>query len=82
MKRVAGLLIVTSLLLLFIAVSAQQRAAAPRVAFDRREEMIQMRDGVHLYTLVYSPPNRTERLPIILERTPYGVGETRSPGRP
>jgi putative CocE/NonD family hydrolase len=79
MKVVVGLLIVASLLFLFIAVSAQQRAAGPpRVAFDRRDELIQMRDGVHLHTLVYSPPNRTERLPIILERTPYGVGETNS----
>ena len=44
------------------------------------ETMIAMRDGVKLYTQVYSPKTTTERLPIILLRTPYGIGSL-NPGR-
>src|SRR5437868_6218149 len=43
------------------------------VAFDRREEMIRMRDGVRLHTLIFTPQNQTEPLPIIINRTPYGI---------
>jgi len=33
-----------------------------------------MRDGVKLYTQIYAPKQRGEALPIILLRTPYGIG--------
>jgi putative CocE/NonD family hydrolase len=36
--------------------------------------MIPMRDGVRLYTQIYSPAQSTEKLPILLLRTPYGTG--------
>jgi uncharacterized protein len=42
-------------------------------SFQRREEMIRMRDGVRLYTLIFTPSNQTENLPIIIQRTPYGI---------
>ena len=45
--------------------------------FEAIEEMIPMRDGVKLYTIICVPKNSTESLPILLQRTPYGVG----PGR-
>src|SRR5205807_4531971 len=48
------------------------------VAFNRREEMIRMRDGVRLHTLVYTPKDQKEPLPIIVNRTPYGIAETDS----
>ena len=37
--------------------------------------MIPMRDGVRLYTQVYSPAQAAEKLPILLLRTPYGTGQ-------
>jgi putative CocE/NonD family hydrolase len=37
--------------------------------------MIPMRDGVRLYTQVYSAIRPTEKLPILLLRTPYGLGD-------
>jgi putative CocE/NonD family hydrolase len=43
------------------------------VSFDRREEMIRMRDGVRLHTLIFTPKNQTETLPFIISRTPYGI---------
>ena len=41
--------------------------------FHWREVMIPMRDGVHLQTVILTPVDRHEPLPIMLERTPYGV---------
>jgi uncharacterized protein len=58
-------------LLFSISVSAQQPAAAPQFSFQ--EVMIPVRDGVHLQTVILTPVNATEPLPILLERTPYGV---------
>src|SRR5437764_5751208 len=57
--------------------SGQPAVDAP-VPFDRREEMIRMRDGVRLYTLIFAPKSQSERLPIIFNRTPYGVGQSNS----
>ena len=39
--------------------------------FEKREEMIRMRDGVRLHTLIFTPKNQAERLPILMSRTPY-----------
>lgn len=47
---------------------------ADTLAFDRQEVMVPMRDGVRLETVIYRPRGRTEPLPILLNRTPYGVG--------
>lgn len=44
-----------------------------RVKFVRTEAMIPMRDGVKLYTVILTPENHTEALPILMYRTPYGV---------
>lgn len=41
--------------------------------FDRTEAMVPMRDGTKLFTIVYTPKNATEPLPIIFLRTPYGI---------
>ena len=43
--------------------------------FDKTDVMIAARDGVKLHTEIYSPKNAKEDLPIILERTPYGMNE-------
>ncbi len=41
--------------------------------YRKTEAMVPMRDGVRLYTQVYSPIDRSERHPVILVRTPYGL---------
>ena len=40
----------------------------------RTEAMIPMRDGVRLYTQIDAPANASGPLPILLLRTPYGLG--------
>src|SRR5437762_12731944 len=37
--------------------------------------MIPARDGVKLHTEIYSPKDASEPLPIIFERTPYGLSD-------
>jgi putative CocE/NonD family hydrolase len=34
---------------------------------------IPMRDGKHLYTIVYSPKDQSQKYPILFNRTPYGI---------
>jgi len=41
--------------------------------FDLSEVMVPVRDGVKIHTEFYVPKNVTEPLPILLERTPYGI---------
>ena len=50
-------------------------AAAPSSAFKWQEVMIPMRDGIKLQTVIITPLNQTAALPIMMERTPYGVPE-------
>jgi uncharacterized protein len=48
--------------------------AAPNTAvFNQSDEMIPMRDGVRLHTVLFTPKEHPEPLPILLMRTPYGV---------
>jgi putative CocE/NonD family hydrolase len=41
--------------------------------FESAEQMIPMRDGVKLHTLVFTPEGRRAGLPILFLRTPYGI---------
>ena len=41
--------------------------------FDKQVAHIRMREGIELYTEFYTPKNHPEPLPIIYERTPYGL---------
>ena len=41
--------------------------------FDKTEVMIPMRDGVKLHTEFYTPKKATTPLPILMNRTPYGI---------
>jgi len=68
--------LLTALAVLSLQVAAPNAppAQSPPV-LTRVEQMIPMRDGVQLYTQIYSPAHATEPLPIIFQRTPYGVGQ-------
>ncbi|MCP4149318.1 MAG: CocE/NonD family hydrolase [bacterium] len=41
--------------------------------YEKKWEMVAMRDGIKLYTQVYSPRDKTQKYPIILTRDPYGI---------
>ncbi len=42
-----------------------------KAAYTKSEHMIAMRDGVKLFTAVYSPKDGSQKYPILLCRTPY-----------
>jgi putative CocE/NonD family hydrolase len=58
--------------------SAQQSSQQVQVPFTRTETMITMRDGVRLHTVMLTPQTQTEPLPILIDRTPYGVNDWNS----
>lgn len=50
--------------------------AVTAAAFNQTEAMIPVRDGVKLHTTIWSPKGNTEKLPIIVSRTPYGIASS------
>jgi uncharacterized protein len=71
MARVMTL--VALVLLQAVVPAARQAPVAPTLI--RSEQMIAMRDGVRLYTQIYTPAGASEPLPIVFQRTPYGIGQ-------
>ena len=72
--RVAGVCLV--LLGSLGAISAQEsKTARPDLTklFAKQGVMIPMRDGVKLYTEIYTPVGSNEPLPLFIERSPYGI---------
>jgi putative CocE/NonD family hydrolase len=67
------------LVLLTTALAATSQTATPPPGapqpplFALSEYMVPMRDGIKLQTVVLTPLNQSSPLPILLERTPYGV---------
>jgi len=64
---------VAVLLLALVPAFAQENALDPAQRFTRTESLIPMRDGVRLNTAIYTPKERTDPLPFIMLRTPYGI---------
>jgi uncharacterized protein len=52
---------------------AQRQPVDFASSFDKAEVMIPMRDGVKLHTEVYTPKAAGEPLPMLMDRTPYGI---------
>jgi putative CocE/NonD family hydrolase len=77
--RLSRPLLTFALLLLAVRpAAAQGQPPSPakfiRENYTRATHKIAMRDGTHLYTIVYQPKDATEAYPILLLRTPYGIG--------
>ncbi len=56
-----------------LAFAQQDKRADLAKIFDKREVMIPVRDGVKLHTEIYTPKDAKEPLPMLLDRTPYGI---------
>src|SRR6266478_9233916 len=56
--------------------SQQQRELADYIKshYTKREVMIPMRDGVKLFVCIYEPKDKSQKYPIMFDRTPYSVG--------
>lgn len=55
-----------------LAAFAQTTPARER--YTKHELYIPMRDGVRLFTIVYTPKDTSKIYPILLQRTPYSIG--------
>ena len=76
MKSLSGALLRTltfSILLSVTLSSYSQPAKSVRQRYDKREVYITMRDGVKLFTSIYTPKNSKTTHPILLNRTPYDI---------
>jgi putative CocE/NonD family hydrolase len=79
MRALIGFATLAALAIPFSGEPAQQQASAAATAspFTYEEVMVPMRDGAKLQTVIIRPVGKTGKLPILLQRTPYGV-----PGQP
>ena len=74
--RALRAVLVPVLLLGAASAPAQDAAAGPaavRAQYAKREVQIPMRDGVKLFTAIYTPKDTTRTYPFLLQRTPYSV---------
>jgi len=59
------------------AAATQTQTAAPvfdvQANYTKREVPIPMRDGVKLFTSIYEPKDKSQKYPVMLNRTPYSV---------
>ncbi len=66
-------------LLTLLAAPLAAQVTPPDSGFTRREEMIPMRDGKRLFTVMLIPRNATAPLPFLMMRTPYGASNDADP---
>lgn len=69
MKRTVFLLILP----LYIHVGIAQDSYV-KTHYDKTETYITMRDGTRLYTVIYSPKDKSKSYPILMQRTCYSAG--------
>ena len=63
-------------LLIFLSVITNlsaQRSEYIRKHYTKKEVYIPMRDGIRLYTAIYTPTDSSKKYPILLVKTPYGI---------
>lgn len=61
------------LLISFFSLTGQEENFV-KANYDKSEYQVEMRDGVRLYTIVYTPKDKSETYPILMQRTPYSIG--------
>ena len=67
---------------LVVAAHAQSPQTAPAAPFTFEKVMVPMRDGAKLETVILRPTGKTGPLPILFQRTPYGVPQSAPPRVP
>jgi putative CocE/NonD family hydrolase len=61
------------IILLSCVETQAQRLDAIKAHYTKKEVYIIMRDGVKLFTAIYSPRDTTIKYPILMVKTPYGI---------
>jgi putative CocE/NonD family hydrolase len=70
-----------SFIIILLIIGTAGAQVKDTIAYNRRVEMIPMRDGIKLHTVIYYPKKLVSPLPILFTRTPYGVEDTSSPNK-
>jgi putative CocE/NonD family hydrolase len=76
--NLSGFMITRVLYLVLVSIFSagaahSQSDAEVKAHYQKSEQMIQMRDGVKLFTSIYVPRDTSKKYPIMLNRTPYSV---------
>ncbi len=61
------------LLITFLVIATSYSFGQTITGYNIKDTMIPMRDGIKLYTVIFTPKEHTDPLPILIERTPYGA---------
>jgi len=61
------------LIVSFLSDGYSQSKSSLKKKYDKQEVYITMRDGVKLFTSIYTPKNKSEVHPVLLNRTPYNI---------
>jgi uncharacterized protein len=76
MRQAVGITVIAAALALVLSAGAQnggnQRPDLAKL-FERKTAVITMRDGVKLYTEIYTPRDAQGPFPMLMQRTPYGI---------
>jgi uncharacterized protein len=72
-KTLSNKLINFILLLTFSSLAFSQASSELRQKYDKQEVYITMRDGIRLFTSVYTPKDHSVPHPILMTRTPYDI---------
>lgn len=69
------LLLLFGLILLQTSLFAQKSSHADFIKknYDKAEYQIPMRDGIKLYTIVYTPKDKSKKYPFLMKRTCYNI---------
>src|ERR1043166_1314646 len=67
------LLVIILSLLILIGLEVQAQPLKLKDHYNKREVYIPMRDGIKLFTIIYSPKDSTKKYPVLLMRTPYSI---------
>jgi uncharacterized protein len=71
--------IYSAFLFLFSVAPLMAQSSNDTLTYSRQEVLISMRDGIKLYTIIYTPKDVKESLPILFLQTPYGADVYHSP---
>ena len=73
MKRTVLLYLLCLLSWAAVAQSSLPDTNWVKANYTKTEQYITMRDGVKLFTAIYTPKDESQTYPIIMQRTPYSV---------
>ncbi len=82
MNRIIVLVSLLGISTLTVAQTVKEDSAFVRENYVKMERMIPMRDGVKLFTAIYTPKDQTKKYALLMSRTPYSwspYGEEKYP---